>query len=117
MSYVLCETSSTTGSQQESRGLEKDSSDISKEHATQPAVFSQSAKAAAHSHQKEPLTQAVCQASCPVISLLKETQVQVQKQYKDQPPSYLKTQVIQKRAYLLTFSMRLESHYLVFVQI
>lgn len=103
MSYVLCETSSTTGSQQESRRLEKDSSDISKKHATRPAVFSQSAKAAAHSHRKEPIKI--------------EIQVQVQKQYKDQPPSYLKTQVIQKRAYLLTFSMRLESHYLVFVQI
>lgn len=72
MSYVLCETSSTTGSQQESRRLEKDCSDISKKHATQPAVFSQSAKAAAHSHRKEPLTQAVRQASCPVISLLKQ---------------------------------------------
>lgn len=49
LSYVLCDSSPTTGSQQGRRGLEKDSSDISGKHTTQPAVSSLLAEAAAHS--------------------------------------------------------------------
>lgn len=49
MSYVLCDASPTTRSQQGSGGLEKDSSDISGKHTTQPAVSSLLAEAAGHS--------------------------------------------------------------------
>ena len=49
VSYVLCDASPTTGSQQGSGGLEKDSSDISGKHTTQPAVSSLLAEAVVHS--------------------------------------------------------------------
>lgn len=49
VSYVLCDVSPTTGSQQGSAGLEEDSSDISGKHTTQPAVCSLLAEAAARS--------------------------------------------------------------------
>lgn len=49
VSYVLCDASPTTGSQQGSQGLEEDSSDISGKHTTQPAVCGLLAEAAARS--------------------------------------------------------------------
>lgn len=49
VSYVLCDASPATRSQQGSGGLEKDSSDISGKHTAQPAVSSLLAEAAAHS--------------------------------------------------------------------
>lgn len=49
VSYVLCDASPTTGSQQGTRGLEKDSFDTTGKHTTQPAVCSLLAEATTHS--------------------------------------------------------------------
>lgn len=49
VSYVLCDAFPKTHSQQGSRGLEKDSFDITGKHTTQPGVYSLLAEAASHS--------------------------------------------------------------------
>jgi len=61
MSYVLYNASWTTVSRQEGKGLEKDSSDISGKHTTDPAFSSQLAESEAYSHsQRAPDTGRNC---------------------------------------------------------
>lgn len=113
MSYVLCDVSLTTRSLQEGRGLEKDCSDFAGKRTIEPSLLQSASRGcspftlSAGRWRRQTVAAAPIQLSANQLIKM-EIQVQVKRQYEDQPLSYLKPWAM-SRWICLFFFLQLET--------